>query len=171
VDTGSREENAPRKTGKVFMRRAFIILAALLAASTSARATVGFACNAKDRSATIAIGGAYGTSLGSGMANFGADIEIRLKEAPTEMRNLHLDRSHVSQHWFNGRDLKIFTRWDRPEGEPFGEALLIVEMHRGPAEESPYRGRYTLQINLAPLQPGGEIRIVKASGTVSCGTD
>jgi hypothetical protein len=153
------------------MRIAVIIAAALLAASTPARATIGFAYNAQDRAATIAVSGAYGTSLGSAMANFGADIEIRLKAVPAELTKLHLDRSHVSQHWFNGRDLKIFTRWDRPEGEPFGEVLLIVETRRGKPEESPYRGRYMLQVNLAPVKPGGEMRIVKASGTVSCGTD
>jgi hypothetical protein len=153
------------------MRIACIILAVLLIVVTPARATVGFACYAKDKAATIAVNGAYGTSLGGGMASFGGDIEIRLKAVPAEMKKLHLDRSHVSQHWFVGRDLRILTRWDRPEGEPFGEVLLIVETRRGKAEESSYRGRYTLQVHLAPKAPGGEMQIVKAGGTVICGAD
>jgi hypothetical protein len=152
------------------MHIAIFILAALLAVATPARATIGFACSADDKAAVIAVNGAYGTSLGSGMASFSGNIEIRLNDMPAEMKKLHLDHRHVSQHWFIGRDLNILTRWDRPEGEPFGEVLLIVETHRGNAEESPYRGRYRLQVHLAPVKPGGEMQIVKAAGRISCGT-
>lgn len=153
------------------MHIVLFVLAALLATLVPAHATVGFACYAEDKAAVIAVNGAYGTSLGGGMASFGGDIEIRLKAVPTELRKRHLDRSHVSQHWFVGRDLKILTRWDAAEGEPFGEVVLIVETHRGKAEESSYRGRYALRVHLAPKTPGGEMRILKAGGTVVCGAD
>jgi hypothetical protein len=152
------------------MRIVVIAVAALLASLAPARATLGFACNAGDKAVTFSMGGAYGMSLGSGMANLAADIEIRLTAAPAELRKLHLDRRHVTQQWFNGRDLRIITRWERPDGESFGEVLLIIETRRGKAEESPYRGRYALRIHLAPLAPGGEMRSLTAGGTVSCGT-
>jgi hypothetical protein len=153
------------------MRITLVVVAALFASLAPARATIGFACNAEDKALTIAMSGAYPMSLGMGMANFAADLDIRLTGTPPELRKLHLDRSHVSQQWFNGRDLRVTTRWERPDGEPFGEILLVVETRRGKAEESPYRGRYTLQINLGQLAAGREMRILEAGGTVSCGVE
>jgi hypothetical protein len=148
----------------------FLVSIALLAGLAPARATVGFACGADDKAARLSVSGAYGTGLGTGLANFGADIELRLKDAPAEIRKLHLDSSHVSQHWFNGRDLKIMTYWQRPDNEPFAEIILIIDTRRGSAEESPYRGRYTLQINLPPVAPSLEQRSLKTSGAITCGT-
>jgi hypothetical protein len=152
------------------MRIALVTSAMLLAAWLPAHATIGFSCDAEDAAAKFSVGGAYGTSLGSGLANFGADIEIRRNTVPPELRKLRLDRRDVSQHWFNGRELKLIARWERTEGEPFGEIVLTIQTRRGKAEESPYRGRYDLQINLPPVPPSSEQQRLIVRGAVTCGT-
>jgi hypothetical protein len=148
-----------------------IIAIALTAALPQARASVGFSCDAKDKAAVLAISGAYGTSIGSGMANFGADIAILQPAAPIEVRKLVLDRSHVSQHWFNGDDLKLMARWEPPDTKaPYREVILIVEAHRrAKAEESPYHGRYTLLITAAGADPALQAARLEVRGAIVCG--
>ena len=152
------------------MRFALVTSAVLLAGLLPAHATIGFSCDAQDAGAKFSVGGAYGTSLGSGLANFAADIEIRREAVPAGLRKLRLDRSDVSQHWFNGRELKLAARWQPPEGDPFGEIILTIQTRRGRAEESPYRGRYELQLNLPPVPPSSEQQRLIVRGTVTCGT-
>jgi hypothetical protein len=152
------------------MRIGLIAAAALFAMLTPAHATIGFSCDGDDKAARLSISGAYGTSLGSGLVNFGADIAVRMAAAPPELRKLHFGPADVSQQWFNGRELKIMTHWQRPDNEPFGEVILIIDTRTSNAEERPYRGRYTLQINLAPIAPSAEQRRLKTSGAMTCGT-
>jgi hypothetical protein len=153
------------------MRVTVFALTALLVGLTLAHASVGFSCRAEDKSATFAVSGAYGTSLGSGLINFGADVQIKLAGAPDDIRKLKLDPSHVAQAWFHYRDLKLMTRWQSPDGAPFREIILMIETHRAKAEEAPYRGRYTLTVAASPSAAGGETKRIEASGLVSCMVD
>jgi hypothetical protein len=153
------------------MRITVVALAALLAGLTPAHASVGFSCQAADKSVTADASGAYGTSIGSGMANFGADIQIKLAGAPDDIRKLTLDQSHVAQAWFHYRDLKLMARWQSPDGAPFREIILMIETRRGKDEGAPYRGRYTLTIAASPSAEGGETKRLEAGGVVSCSVD
>jgi hypothetical protein len=147
-----------------------VLLAVLPFCPAPARATVGFACNSEDDAVKFVVNGAYGTSLGSGLAAFGADIKVLLPSAPKELRDLHLDRSHVRQDWFVGRDIKILMRWEPIDDAPYREVILIIEARRGKAEESAYLGRYSLRLQWMPPGPGVETKKLEASGKVACGT-
>lgn len=149
--------------------RALLIVSALLAASlTAAHATVGFACNGDDASAKIQINGAYGTSIGSGLANFGGQLEILLPEAPKDIRKITFTRKHVVQQWFTGRDMKFLLRFEKQK--PYRDVVLIIETRRGEEEESPYEGTYALTIEMPPDPPAIETRRIEANGKASCGT-
>ena len=152
------------------MRIAAVALA-LLAGLTSAHASIGFSCNAEDKSVTLAASGAYGTSIGSGLNNFGADLAIKLAGAPDDVRKLTLDQSHIAQAWFLYRDLKLMTRWEAPEGIPFREIILTIETRRGKDEGAPYRGRYTLSIAASPSINGSDGFRLETGGPVSCNVD
>ena len=147
-----------------------VVLALLLCNPPQARATVGFSCGAEDDAVKFVVDGAYGASLGSGLAAFGADVKILLPPAPNELRELHLDRSHVRQDWFVGRDIKILMRWEPVDNAPYREVILIIEAQRGEDEESSYLGRYSLRIRWMPRDPGAESKMLEADGNVSCGT-
>ncbi|MEH2471276.1 hypothetical protein V1281_007536 [Nitrobacteraceae bacterium AZCC 2161] len=151
------------------MRRIVIALAALLVPVAQARASSSLACDAEDKAATINIAGAHGRSLGSGLSGFRAEIDFKLTSVPADIRKLELDSSHVSQQWFNGRDFKLATRWEPADGKaPYREVVLIVETRRGKAEESLYRGRYTLQIVVGSGDPAVAAKRQGVSGTISC---
>lgn len=147
-----------------------VILAVLLGCPVPGRATVGFSCSGGDDAAEFVVNGAYGSSLGAGLAAFGAEIKILLPSVPIELRDLRLDRSHVRQDWFVGRDIKLLMRWEPIDDAPYREAILIIEARRGKAEESAYRGRYSLRLQWRPPDPGAETKKLETSGKVSCGT-
>jgi hypothetical protein len=125
----------------------------------------------KDKAAVLTVSGACGTRLGSGPASFGADIVILLPAARIELRRLVLDRSHIRQHWFNDRDLKLMARWEQPDAKaPFREVVLIIETRRrARAEERPYRGRYTVLITAAGAIPAFQSTRLEVKGTIVCG--
>jgi hypothetical protein len=152
------------------MRAALLVTALILSAfiASPADASVGYTCNAKDANARLAIGAAYGTSIGSGIANFGGEIENFDKTVPERVRRVSLDLDHISQGWFRGRDIKFAARWQSPDDEPFAEVVLIVETRRGEAEEDPYVGNYQLTVYAAPPESGGEWTTFEASGDVTC---
>ncbi len=135
---------------RIGLPRVVLFTLAMLLCHAPARATVGFSCGGTDDAVKFVVNGAYGTGLGSGLAAFGADIDILLPTAPHELRALHLDRSHVRQDWF--------------------VVILIIEARRGEQEESAYLGRYSLRIQWMPPDPGAEAKKLEADGEVSCGT-
>jgi hypothetical protein len=149
------------------MRIFIIAVASLSFTFSSASATVGFSCNAADKSIKLGIDGAYGTGLGSTLANFRGDAGILLPGIPDDVRKLQFDSSHVRQNWFVGRTLNIMMVWQLDE--PYREVTLFIETRRGRKEESPYLGRYTLSINVAPVEPATEGKRYETTGTVSCG--
>ncbi len=152
------------------LSRVVLVMFAMLLYHAPARATVGFSCGGTDDAVKFVANGAYGTSLGSGLAAFGADIDILLPSAPHELRVLHLDRSHVRQDWFVGRDIKILMRWEPVDDAPYREVILIIEARRDEQEESAYLGRYSLRVQWMPPDPGAEAKKLEADGEVSCGT-
>jgi len=149
------------------MRLFVLVLFVLPLLFAPARATTGFACNAADRSIKAEISGAYGTSLGSGLANFGANIDILLANLPAPLRKFTLDSSHVRQHWFVGRTLNMMTVWSTEDSA--SEVTLMIETRRGPNEEDAYVGRYTLSIETAPIAPATEASRRETTGKITCG--
>ena len=152
------------------MRLIPLVIIALFAHRTQAQATIGFGCHAEDKAAKLEISGAYGTSIGSGQANFGVEIAIKDARVPDMLRNLTLDRSHVSQNWFNDRDLRIMTYWQPQDTALYREVVMIVATRRGKAEESPYRGQYRLLISFMPTDTAQEATRLELYGRIECGT-
>jgi hypothetical protein len=156
------------RSGKRWTRFLVAVLAILIWNPVPANATVSFACDAEDATVKFVVDGAYGTDLGSGLAAFGADITILMPSPPQELRELHLDHSHVRQQWLVGRDIKILLRWAPVDQGPYREVILIIEAQRGEDEESAYLGRYSLRIRWRQPDPGAEPTERTASGAVSC---
>jgi hypothetical protein len=148
------------------MRIALVCLAALLAFSGQAHASVGFSCQAQDAALKFLIEGAYGRSIGMGPGNFGGEVEVKLKGVPDDARKLKLEMSHLTQNWFQGRDLKLTVYWLKEGDGPSPEVVLIIETRRGKSEESPYRGTYVLKVS----SPQSDGRPREASGRVECVT-
>jgi hypothetical protein len=146
--------------------RVTIAAAILLACAGEAGASASLACTAKDPAAEFALEGAWGRSAGSGVANFGGEIEIKLKGVPDYARKLKIETSHLTQHWYQGRDIKLAVQWMREGNDPSAEVLLVIETQRGKAEESSYRGRYQLTVSM----PDSD-KPRTASGRVSCSAE
>ncbi|MDB5565292.1 MAG: hypothetical protein JWP84_1858 [Tardiphaga sp.] len=151
------------------MRRIVIAFTILLASLAQAHASSSLACDAEDKAATVNIAGAHGRGVGSGLSGFRAEVRLKLGSVPIDIRKLELDSSHVRQQWFNGRDFKLATHWDSANDKaPYREVVLIVETRRGKAEESLYRGRYTLLIVVGSGDPAVAATRQEVSGAISC---
>ena len=151
--------------------RAILACAALIVSTIiagSAHASVGYSCGAKDSNVRLAIAAAYPTRLGGEPANFGGDIEIFDKTVPERLRRVWFDLDHLGQGWFRGREIKFVARWQAPDEEPFAQVVLIVEVRRGEAEESPYVGTYELWVEAAPSIDEAEAHKFETSGGVTC---
>lgn len=146
--------------------RTTIAAAMLLACAGQADASASLACSASDRSVEFALQGAWGRSAGSGVGNFGGEIEIKLKGLPDYARKLEIETRHLTQNWYHDRDIKLAIQWMRESDEPSAGVLLVVEAQRGKTEESAYRGRYRLTIS---MPDSGKPRV--ASGRVTCSAD
>jgi hypothetical protein len=147
--------------------RATIAAVILLACAGEAGASAGVACQANDPSVKFTLEGAWGRSAGSGVGNFGGEVEIKLKAVPDYVRKLKLETSHLTQNWYHDRDIKLAIQWMRDGDEPSAEVLLIIETQRGKAEDSPYRGRYKLTISM----PNSDGKPREASGRVTCSAE
>jgi hypothetical protein len=156
---------------KASMRIIVLALTALLATAAQASATVGFSCQAKDKTVTLEVSGAYGMSIGSGSANFGAIIEIKDPRIPDVLRKVTLTRSDLSQNWFNDRDLRLMTHWEPQDTGLYRELVMIISTRSGKAEGSPFRGRYTLMINFMQSTAATDATRLELHGAITCGTD
>jgi hypothetical protein len=151
--------------------RAFMTTVAFLSLTAAAQASAGVSCSADDGSVAFSLDGAYGRSEGSAPANFGGEIEIKLKGVPDHARKIKVEREHLTMNWFHERVLKLAVQWTREGSEPSAEVLMVIETQRGKSEESPYRGRYTLSVHVPDQIPGGDGKPKKASGRVICSAE
>ena len=147
--------------------RTTIAAAILLAWAGEAGASAGVSCQANDPSLTFTLEGAWGRSAGSGVGNFGGEVEIKLKAVPDYVRKLKLETRHLTQNWYHDRDIKLAVQWTRDGDEPSAEVTLFIETQRGKAEESAYRGRYKLTI----FVPDSDGKPREASGRVTCSAE
>lgn len=144
---------------------------AILGIALSARpasATESVECSFDDKSAKVVIQAAVG-SAGGGVANFGGEVEIKLKGVPDDLRKVTLERDHLTQVWFDGPELRLRTYRERADDRPHGYVeIAIVTRRKGKSEESPYVGAYDLTVHHMTKDEGGEGKTAKARGKVEC---
>jgi hypothetical protein len=149
------------------MSRRILALAALACLSAvPAQATGGISCNAEDRSAKFSIGSPIGRSTGGAFFQFEGTLEVRVANVAEDFRKVTFIKEHLTQSWFDARDLKMHVHFER-EGEPHGTIDLTVEA-RGNADAETWRGRYTLSIGESV---DGEFRTRRVTGRVSCSVE
>ncbi|MBL8568510.1 MAG: hypothetical protein JNK84_05435 [Phreatobacter sp.] len=146
------------------MSRSILALAAMACLlAVPAQATGGISCDADDRSAKFTIGSPIGRSTGGSFYQFAGELELRGANVAADFRKVTLIKDHLTQSWFDARDLKMHVHFER-EGEPHGTIDLTVEA-RGNAEAETWRGRYVLSIGETV---NGEFRTRRVTGRVSC---
>jgi hypothetical protein len=134
-----------------------------------ARASAGISCRAQDGSATFGMQAAFTRGLGGGMINFGAELNVLLKNAPQDFRALRFEQKNVSQAWWYGPDFKLQLYRERAEGLPFGSVNLVVEAKEGKGDgEGTYRGAYRLEISFKGNKEEAEAKTLTARGKVEC---
>jgi autotransporter translocation and assembly factor TamB len=141
-------------------------LLACLACASPALASGGVSCTAEDRGAKFSIGSPVGRSTGGALYQFAGEIEVRGPSVAEDFRKITLAASHLTQSWFDARDLKMHVHFER-EAEPHGTVDLTVEV-RGRAEAPTWRGRYTLSIGETV---DGEFRTRRITGRVTCSVE
>ncbi len=151
------------------MKRAILALAglaALVPAGSVALASGGISCSAEDRSVKFTVGSPVGRSTGGAFFQFEGEIEPRVPDVAQDFRKIKLGRDHLTQSWFDARDLRMRVYFER-EGSPHGTVDLTVEA-RGNADAETWRGRYTLSIGEVV---NGEFRSRTFRGRVSCSVE
>lgn len=143
------------------------LLAFLAAAATApAHATGGISCTAEDRGATFTLGSPISRTAGGSFFEFQGELELRAAGVAADFRKLTFTKEHLTQSWFDARDLKMRVYHER-SGEPHGTIELTVEA-RGNADAETWRGRYTISIGETV---NGEFRTRRVNGRVSCSVE
>lgn len=149
------------------MSRRILALTALAFLSLSpAHATGGVSCTAEDRGAKFTIGSPVGRSTGGALFQFEGELELRGATIAEDFRKVTLGKDHLTQSWFDARDLKMHVHFERA-GEPHGTIDLTVEA-RGNADAETWRGRYVISIGETV---NGEFRTRRVTGRVSCSVE
>ena len=144
----------------------FALTALACLSSAPALATGGISCEAEDRSAKFTIGSPIGRSTGGAFYQFAGELELRIANVANDFRKVTFTKDHLTQSWFDARDLKMHVHFER-EGEPHGTIDLTVEA-RGNADAETWRGRYALTIGETV---NGEFRTRRIAGRVSCSVE
>ena len=134
--------------------------------ATPALASGGVLCEADDRGAKFSIGSPVGRSTGGALYQFSGEIEVRGPTVAEDFRKITLAREHLTQSWFDARELKMHVHFER-EAEPHGTVDLTVEV-RGPREAETWRGRYVLSIGETV---NGEFRSRRITGRATCSVE
>src|SRR5579871_1310422 len=149
-----------------FLALPLLALGILVVPARDAHASAGFSCEADDASLTLALSGAYGHSIGSGIVNFGGTATIKLAGVPDAARKPAFTAEHLTQSWLEDGDFRLAVRWQTEGSTPSAEVVLLVTTHRGPSEDAPYRGRYRLLVFAG--DSGG---LYKARGRITCSVE
>lgn len=148
--------------------RALVVLTLLLAGLMPAHASGGFSCEAQDASVKFEAGGGMGRSVGASLFNFNGEINVKLKGAPADFRDVKLKDSDVSQRWIDGKEVRLQLYREREEGL-FGYVNLEILTKR--VDEGSYVGRYELTISHVESEKATEAKTFKARGKVKCMTE
>ena len=146
------------------------LLAVALATGSPAHASAGVDCHAEDATLSLRLGAAFGRARGAGVANFGADLDIRLPQAPPELRVLHLERAALVQSWWHIGTLNFHLQ-HRQREHPFGSVDLVIETTRQGDDENRYAGRYLLSLAVAPAGSDVADPALELRGDVICTAD
>lgn len=134
--------------------RALTSFTILLSMLGSARATGGLSCQADDQSILFLSTSTVARSLAARLLDFQARMDIRLKDAPDDMKTIMLNDEHLAHHWIHDSDTKLKIHWERQKN-PYGYVELVIETSDKPGQESS-RGTYHLRIHSmreGPLEP------------------
>src|SRR3954447_392622 len=125
-----------------------------------ASATASLSCSADDRSLRFSAEGIVSHGVSETVAQFGGELEVRLKDAPPGLRKLPLALEHLTQRWLHGREVKLRLFRER-DGEGQGSVELVVETRRAANDETAFSGSCVLTVSGEDAAPGAPARTLK----------
>jgi hypothetical protein len=150
------------------IKRTLAALGGTLVLGAPAAASGTLTCTIADRNLGFEMRGVVGHGSGEPLVSFEGTLALALKGLPAGLRKLTLVRSDVPQFWLKDRELKLRVYAETAK-DPHGSVELILEtMHKGGGDAPTFEGRYTLHIESMEGAQGGEARVTKAGGRVSC---
>lgn len=148
------------------MRIALLTASALLTALSSAEASGGISCQARDSTVTFSMGSPTPRAIAK-LYRFAGILQIRRDDIAESLRDLSFDNRHLAQNWSDRRELKLEVYYER--GTPHGTVRLTIETRV--RDEGDYRGSYRLSIHEGPTGGGGEGRSITLRGRVTCSSE
>jgi hypothetical protein len=152
------------------MRTAAAIVGLMLAGLAPASGSGGLWCSAEDEGATFSLQG--GLTRGTGaLFNFRGEVQVRLPDAPADLRNLKVEGADLIQHWLDEQELKLLLTREGNDG-PSGSITLLVQTKRTDADdEGSYTGDYRLTISFMKSAQDSEATMLEARGTAACSAE
>ncbi|WP_315719281.1 MULTISPECIES: hypothetical protein [unclassified Bradyrhizobium] len=136
--------------------------------SVSAQASSTVICYAKDKAIDVELHGSAGRSVGSAIGGFGGEAEFKVPWMPPAARRVTFEAEHLTQTWYDDREIRLAVSWIKDGKEPSPELTLIIKTRRVRGDDSPYRGQYQLVAHL-PDEKAGTKREVQ--GKIECSAD
>jgi hypothetical protein len=146
-----------------------VLLAAWMGAAGVAQASAGFSCSVEDKALKVGVEGAFSRGVGEGVINFAGKLEVLAKATPDDLRNVDLEREHLTQTWINGRDLKLRMYRERTGNAlPHGYVELVMETRQSARDELEYAGTYVLTVHHLASEQDSEGKTFTARGKARC---
>lgn len=120
-----------------------LILATLIAGTSSAAASGAVWCNVDDEAVTFAMRSGVSRGISGGFLNFTADLTIKLAGVPSDFQNSHFNEAAITQHWLDEEEFRLELAHERAVG-PSG--YIAFDVRTQLVSEGQYRGHYKLRV-------------------------
>lgn len=135
--------------------------------SVPAMATGNLGCEVDDATMSLNIESSISTGLGEPMLNFRGEASLKDGSISEPLRNPKFDRTHLTQYWLGGPDLRLRLYQDIDGEISQGSVELIIKTESSD-EEGGFAGRYTLMVYDTAGRKPGDAKESRFEGKVSC---
>lgn len=136
-------------------------------ASPHAFATGNLGCEIDDATLSLNIESVIATGVGEPMVNLRGEITLKDQSISLGLRHAEFDRTHLTQYWLEGKDLRLRLYQDI-DAKPIYGSMELVIMTEATDEEQSFAGRYRLTVFDTAGREPGDAKESRFEGGVSC---
>lgn len=135
--------------------------------ASSAFATGNLGCEVDDATMSLNIESSITTGLGEPMLNFRGEVVLKDASISKPLRHSNYDRTHLTQYWLEGKDLRLRLYQDI-DGESSQGSIELIINTVSVGDEDGFAGRYDLIVYDTAGRKAGDARKSTFEGKISC---
>lgn len=149
--------------------RACLLSTILVSTLSPAFASGGLWCEADDAKVKLSIDSGITRGMGNPLFNFRGALEIKDKAVAEDLRTSAFEIGNLTQHWLDGKEMKLQLFRERGGDGPVGEIDLLIETRM--VDEGSYEGTYSVRVSDMTGDTSGEGKVSEYNGKASCSAE